>query len=168
MTRPARNVKHRLEVIGTLLEWYEAVLNSWHDVRAAGDHGYPRVCPVLNHPSYRELERLLPMLRDHDPVVYWDVAQRYLYAPSKVVLRCSSCGPKPDHPSYGLLHPKDEVMGADRWHNHGRTVVQLRPARVRVPSKAIEPKHLTVGIAWLEENWRGEPFVPDFEARSVA
>lgn len=160
----------RQEIISTLLEWYEDVLNSWHDGRGNGDYGYPMCNAVYNHPSYRELERLLVELRSTDPAVYWNVAQRYLYAPTKVVLRCSSCGPKPDKPEAALLHPLDEPQppfGVERFHRHGWNVVTLRPQKVRAPSLAIDPRLVAAGISWLDEHWVGEPFVPDFEAKAA-
>ena len=182
----------RQEIIATLLEWYEAVLYSWQDGMGSGDYGYPMANPAWNHSSYRELERLLIVMREDEPIIYWNIMQRYLYAPSKVVLRCSVCGPAPKkatplapHASRreaaqvraevesGLLHARDEPLppfGVDKFHTHGRKVLTLRPVRVRVPSLAIRPELVTAGIEWLDEHWRNdtEPFVPDFEAKRVA
>ena len=182
----------RQEIIATLLEWYEAVLNSWQGDWASEPFGFPRVNAILRHPSYVELERLLVVMREDEPVIYWNITQRYLYAPSKVVLRCSVCGPAPKkatplapHASRreaaqvraevesGLLHVRDEPLppfGVDKFHTHGRKVSTLRPVRVRVPSLAIRPELVTAGIKWLDEHWRDdtEPFVPDFEAKRVA
>jgi len=163
----------RQEIIATLLEWYEAVLNSWQGDWASEPFGFPRVNAILRHPSYVELERLLVLMREDEPVIYWNIMQRYLYAPSKPVLRCSACGPAPEKVESALLHARDEPLppfGVDKFHTHGRKVLTLRPVRVRVPSLAIRPELVTAGIEWLDEHWRDdtEPFVPDFEAKRVA
>lgn len=160
----------RQEIIATLLEWYEAVRDSWNDGSGAGDYGLPMLCAVYNHPSYRELDRLLSELRSAEPVIYWNIVQRYLYAPTKVVLRCPKCGPKPERIEAALLHPRDTLPppGGDVVlckRHRGLTMV---PTRVRVPSLAIRPELLIRGIEWLDQNWRGEPFVPDFEAKRAA
>lgn len=160
----------RREIIATLLEWYQDVLNPW-TTGGSGEGGFPMMNPILNHPSYRELERLLPELRDSEPATYWNLAQRYIYAPTKPVLRCSSCGPHPESAEYGILHPRDEHQrpnGDIRFHQHGRKVVTLRPVRVRVPSLAIRTELVDRGIVWLDHHWAGEPFIPDFEAKVVA
>lgn len=159
---------HRQEIIATLLEWYEAVRESWNDGLGAGDYGLPMLCPVYNHPSYRELDRLLDEMRSAEPVIYWNIAQRYVYAPTKVVLRCPRCGPKPERIEASLLHPRDALQATeDLHHKHGGTLVKLNPVRVRVPSQAIRPELISAGIEWLDERWMGEPFVPDFEARAA-
>lgn len=160
----------RQEIIATLLEWYRDVLESWNDGNGAGDYGFPRLCPVYNHPSYRELDRLLDAMRSQAPELYWNITQRYLYAPTKVVLRCARCGPKPERTEAALLHVKDTHQPAGNeevHHKHGGTLVKLNPVRVRVPSQAIRPELITAGIEWLDAQWRGEPFVPDFEARAA-
>lgn len=174
---------HRQTVIATLLEWYEAVLNSWQDGTASDPFGTQRVNKILLHPSYRELERLLPELRSAEPVTYWNLAQRYWLAPSKQVLRCPRCGPAPEPPKedrdradkmleyatvYALLHHRDVALpafGVDVDHKHGRDLVALRPVRVRVPSQAIRPELVERAIGWLDEHWQGEPFIPDFDKR---
>lgn len=158
----------RQEIIATLLEWYEAVRDSWNDGTGAGDYGLPMLCPVYNHPSYRELDRLLSELRPAEPILYWNITQRYLYAPTKVVLRCPKCGPKPERFEAALLHARDHMQMPDEVHHkHGGTLVKLNPVRVRVPSFAISPTKLAEGIEWLDSRWVGEPFIPDFEARAA-
>lgn len=162
----------RQEIIHTLLEWYEDVLNSWQDGLASEAFGYPTVNAILRHPSYRELERLLPMLRAEEPVTYWNVMQRYLYAPTKVVYRCASCGPRQDSPTYAILHPNDQPQphwgdrddGPTMMHRHGRKVVTLRPCRVRAPSLAIRPELVSRGIVWIDDHFAVEPFIPDFDS----
>jgi len=171
VTRRQEIIATRQEIIATLLEWYEAVLYSWQDGLGSGDYGFPMANLVWRHPSYRELERLLIVMREDEPIIYWNVMQRYLYAPSKPVLRCSACGPAPEKVESALLHARDEPLppfGVDKFHTHGRKVLTLRPVRVRVPSLAIRPELVTAGIEWLDEHWSGEPFVPDFEAKRVA
>jgi hypothetical protein len=161
----------RQEIIATLLEWYQDVLESWQDGTASDSFGFPRVNAILRHPSYQELERLLPMLRAEEPEVYWNVTQRYVYAPTKCVLRCVNCGPSPNAIAYGLLHPRDELQRPDgqiRFHQHGRKIIQLRPVRVRNPSKAIRPELIERGIVWIDDHFAIEPFVPDFEGKPVA
>lgn len=159
----------RQEIIATLLEWYEDVLNSWADGTAVDPHGYPRENQIIRHPSYRELERLLGEMRIAEPVIYWDMVQRYLYAPQRVVYRCPRCGPKPESLAAGLPHPKDlppPPYGKDVDHKHGGKLWALRPTRIRM-CWAIRAENLVRGIEWLDHNWQGEPFVPDFEARAA-
>lgn len=158
----------RQEIIATLLEWYEAVRESWNDGAGSGDYGLPMLCPVYNHPSYRELDRVLHEMRHAEPVLYRVITQRYLYAPTKVVLRCPKCGPKPERIEAAALHPKDTPQapgGEDIHHKHAGTLIKLNPVRVRVMQ--VKPELLVKGIEWLDANWQGEPFVPDFEARAA-
>jgi hypothetical protein len=32
---------------------------------------------------------------------------------------------------------------------------------VRVPLYSVDERHRDAAVAWLDEHWRGEPFVPD-------
>lgn len=159
----------RQEIIATLLEWYESVLCNWADGTSSDPFGTARENKIIRHPSYVELERLLPLLRSAKPEVYWDIVQRYLYAPQKIVYRCPRCGPNPHSLAAGLPHHKDTPQppfGEDIDHKHSGKLYSLRPTRVR-DNWAISAANLEAGIAWLDENWVGEPFVPDFEARAA-
>lgn len=159
----------RQEIIVELLENYQHVVESWKDWLASGDHGFPMLNPVYNHPSYKELDRQLVALREAEPVIYWDVAQRFLYGDMRVVYRCPRCGPKPESLAAGLPHHKDHPQppfGVDIDHKHSGKLFPLRPTRVR-NCHALRVENLEAGIAWLDDHWQGEPFVPDFEARAA-
>lgn len=159
----------RQEIIVQLLEAYQDVVESWKDGLGSGDFGFPMLNPVYNHPSYKELDRQLVALRDAEPAIYWDIAQRYLYGDMRVVYRCPRCGPKPESFASGLPHPKDLPQpphGVDVDHKHGGKLWALRPTKIRC-SWAIRAENLEKGVLWLDEHWQGEPFVPDFEARAA-
>jgi hypothetical protein len=46
-------------------------------------------------------------------------------------------------------------------HAHGRKTVVLVPRMMRVPLYPVDERHPDAAVAWLDEHWRGEPFVPD-------
>ena len=170
-------MNQREEIVSTLLEWYEDVLNSWNDGLGAGDYRYPRLCPAYNHPSYKELDRLLDVMRSEIPVTYWNISQRYLYAPSKVVMRCPRCGPSPNRIEASLIHPRDVprpsgneklICSGRRRENRLHGPELMRPVKVRIPSRAVRPDEIRSGISWLAENFAIEPTIPNFEARHAA
>lgn len=162
----------RRETIATLLEWYEDLLHGWEQP-GRGANGYFQLNACLRHPSYRELERQLVDMRSREPVVYWNVCQRYLYAPKVQILRCPACTRQPKGRLEamiveGLRNAKDEPQGssqaAKRYHKHGHKSVALAPAHVR-SNFAVRPNLVLQGIVDMDTHWswKGEIQVPDFE-----
>lgn len=70
----------RHETIRVLLDNYEDVLNGFRDTRGDGEH-IPLMCAAFNHPSYRQLTRLLLKLRAQHPDWHHQLVARYLWAP---------------------------------------------------------------------------------------
>lgn len=48
------------------------------------------MCRAWNHPSYQELERLLPDLRSEQPALAWHLTKTY-FGPRRRVLECPRC-----------------------------------------------------------------------------
>ena len=110
--------------------------------------------PPGTTPAYRELERLLPLLAEAEPNLYWNVAERYWRARTRRVLRCPRCM---------RFEPitASNSNGHVRMHTHGSRHVILRPAIVPFLDERVTPKQIERGVAWLASNWQGvEPMLP--------
>jgi len=81
----------RPERIAFLLSNLEDARNGIRDSGGveAGEH-LPLMCRVWNHPSFQELERLLPLLRSERRRLAWHLAKTY-FAPRRRVLECPRC-----------------------------------------------------------------------------
>jgi hypothetical protein len=140
-------------IILTLLEWWKDVTESWNDGAGAGDFGQPMLNPALNHPSYRELERLRIIMRVEEPVLYWNLRERYLVSVTRNADVCPVCHKAGIEATEGLPH-RHKLEGRLR---------KVEPVRavVTVVSKAVRPELVDLAVGWLADNFRGEPFVPD-------
>jgi len=102
------------------------------------------------HYSYRELERLLGVMRDTSRATYWHLAETYFWAPRRRVAYCPSCRRSSPTSKIDTFHK----------HGHGRTF-KLVPKAERMVSPRVRPKIVALAIDWLESNWNGEPLIPD-------
>ena len=145
---------HRQEIIGELLRWYIAVLNGVRDGVGDDPTHLTLMGRAWNSTAYREIERLLPLLAEAEPNLYWNVAERYWRAWTRRVLRCPRCM---------TFEPftASNSNGHIRTHKHGGKNIALTPAIVPLLDKRVEPKRIERGIAWLADNWQGvEPMLP--------
>jgi hypothetical protein len=132
-----------------LLENYIDVVNGLQERPLGGVDGWPQVCAAWRHPSYRELERLRIQMRDAEPFTYWHIAESFFRATFKRVAYCPRC---------------ERIAAAEfinSEHRHGQKSITLVPRCHRVVSQAVEPMLVERGIAWLDDRWNGEPFIPD-------
>ena len=146
----------RREKILVLLENYLDVIQGLQDSGISDGDVIWRMCRAYSHPSYRELERLRKVLRDSEPFIYWHLAETYFRAsvlPAKV---CPHC--------WDTLKKRTEWwpphLGPD-FHRHGGKTVSLVLRPVRRISQAIRPECVEQAVAWIDDHFRGEPFVPD-------
>jgi hypothetical protein len=138
----------RQERIAFLLEHLADVQAGVRDRGTGGDH-IPLMCRVWNHPSYQELERLLPLLGKAARPFYRAVVGMYVYPRHVRRAVCPRCGDVKAPALEGELH------------SHGNRKSATFVARmVRVPLYPVEERDVRGAIGWLDDNWRGDPFVP--------
>jgi hypothetical protein len=151
MTSPSEKpvTPSRRERIVVLLEWYVDVeAQGLRDGRGDGDH-LPLMSRAWNHPSYRELDRLLGVMRDHRRHLYWHLSQTYFYAAKRQVLQCPRCR--------GVM----PAWHTANFHKHGHSNVAVVPRVVRVRRPEVRDAHVDEAVTWLEQQWSGELFLPD-------
>ena len=108
------------------------------------------MCRAWNAPSYQELERQLPLLRVDAPRFYRAVIGSFVYPRFVRRAVCPRCG---------AVKPPNLV---GELHSHGNRKSAAFVARmVRVPLYPVEPSDVDGAVTWLEDHWRGEPYVPD-------
>jgi hypothetical protein len=139
----------RRERIAFLLENFHDVLAGVRDRGSGGDH-IPLMCRVWNHPSYQELERLLPLLGVDARPLYRAVVGTFVYPRFVRRAVCPRCGTVKPPGLVGELHA-----------HKGRRSAAFVPRMTRVPLYPVEPADVDGAIGWLEENWRGDVYVPD-------
>lgn len=96
--------------------------------------------------SYRELDRCLRALRDADPVLYWHVTRRYVYAdvlPMTVPVR------RTQHKTHVILAPYLELAGGLPGHT-GRTCRVL----VRRWDHRVRAQYVDEAVDWLVSEMR--------------
>jgi hypothetical protein len=140
----------RREAIRVLLEHLEDVRAGLRDGSSADAIHLPLMCTAWNSPSYRELERLLPLLRSERPDLAWHLRATF-FAPRKRVLACAN-------PTCGWT---TNAWASVNFHTHGRRHVAVVPKMIRVVGPDVRPKLVDAAIEWLDERWRGEVFLPD-------
>jgi len=141
----------KTERIVMLLEWYVDVeAQGMRDGRSSDGEHLPLMSRAWNHPSYRELDRLLDLMRREQRHLYWHLSQTYLYSTKRRVLECPRC--RSVVPSW---------YSGGYFHKHGNSNVAIVPKVVSVIHKDVRSNHVGRAIAWLEEQWIGEPFLPD-------
>lgn len=153
----------RRRIIVTLLDWYRDVESSWYEA-GDGTFGQPLMHRAWNHPSYRELRRLLGVMRVEAPELHWAVRARYVLcdlSPRDVKRRSGRW----------LVGANEEVVRSGYQvakRATAQTVKQQQSAFapgvhrvvVRRWNGAVRPEDVDAGVRWLEERWRGDPFVP--------
>jgi hypothetical protein len=137
----------RRERIAFLLEHLEDVRAGVRD-RGAGAEHIPLMCAAWNSPSYRELERLLTLLLAERPHLASHLSRTY-FATRRRMLTCPRCD------------GRVEVWSSVSFHRHGHTNVALVPRVLRVVPLEVRAEVVEDAIAWLEEQWHGDVFVPD-------
>jgi hypothetical protein len=138
----------RRERIILLLDNYVDVVNGLRDRLGNGEH-IPLMCRAFNHPSYRELERLRILMRDTEGGMYWHLTRTYFNGEKRRVLQCPRC--------QGTMPAWSSV----NFHKHGRTNVAVVPRVLRVYPQGVRQARVNDAVAWLDEHWVGEPFIPD-------
>jgi hypothetical protein len=113
------------------------------------------MCSVWRHPSFQQLERLLPQLRRAEPTAWRAVHALYEQPSFRRRAWCPRCG---------KVAPPDRV---GQVHRHGHRTVPLQPRMVRVPRYPVAEADAIRAVAWLEGHWAGGVFIPD-ELRDVA
>lgn len=142
----------RRERIVFLLENYLDVLQGIQDGAGLGDGDVlALMCRAWNHRSYRELEALRKRMRDEEPFTYWHLAETYFRCTFRRVKVCADPKCSAEAP------PWTDAP----FHKHGRRHVPFIPGITRVVSLAVNTDRVAEGIAWLDEHWHGEPFIPD-------
>ena len=138
----------RRERIVVLLDNYVDVEAGLRDRGSEGIH-VPLMCSAWNHPSYRELDRLLGEMKDACQHLYWHLAQTYFHSSHRRVLQCPRCK--------GIM----PTWHSANFHKHGHSNVAVVPRVVRVIHQAVRNEHVEEAVVWLDENWRGDPSLPD-------
>jgi hypothetical protein len=148
--------------LSALLDTYQDALDAVQrngDIRGGGNESVVLLMSNLWHEgSYAELERGLKDMRANSPVLYWNVAETYTRAPTKLTTGCPVC--------------KQETTQRHR-HKDGATFKKVAPQRIsiRVVSKAVRPVLVQDGITWLERWFEARgvtPFLPRELYESVA
>jgi len=138
----------RRERIAFLLEHYADVLAGLYDDRSDGQ-SVRLMCSSWNHPSYQELERLLPLLAARSTAAYHAVVATYKYPSFRRKAWCPRCQQAAPAERIGSLH------------SHGSRTVALVPRMVREPLYPVDERLLPLVLAWLDREWQGNPFVPN-------
>ena len=110
----------RRERIAFLLAHYSDVLAGVRDRGLGGEH-LPLMCSAWNHPSYQELERLLPLLGYDMRPLYRAVMGMYVHPRFVRRAVCPRCGPVSAPGNVGELHR----------HNHRSVVLVARSVASR-------------------------------------
>jgi hypothetical protein len=137
----------RRERIAFLLEHLEDLRAGVRD-RGAGAVHIPLMCAAWNSPSYRELERLLTLLLAERPRLASHLSRTY-FAPRRRMLSCPRCD------------GRVEVWSSASFHRHGGRNVALVPRVLRVVPLAVRAEVVEDALAWLDEHWQGDIFVPN-------
>jgi hypothetical protein len=140
----------RREKIVVLLENYLDVVNGLRDRLGSGDH-LPLMCRAYNRPKqgYPELEHLLGRLKLEERELHRHLAEQYARAPMRRVLVCPRC--RGIQPTWSSVN----------FHKHGHSNVAVVPRVIRVVPAWVEQQKIELAIVWLDEQWHGEPFLPD-------
>ena len=139
----------RRERIVVLLEWYVDVeAQGLRDGRGDGEH-LPLMSRAWNHPAYRELDRLLGRMRTYRRHLYWHLAETYFRATRRQVLQCPRCK--------GVM----PAWHSANFHKHGHSNVAVVPRVIRVLRPEVRDAKVEQAVAWLDEQWQGEVFLPD-------
>lgn len=152
----------REERVKVLLEWYKDAVET---MQRSGDEAYGgapgSVCLLMgdlwHHPSYRELERALKVFRSAEPILWWNVRERYVTNTSRTVLACPRCEALVE---VAAKHFDGNGAVTLRHKHDGDQVFFVRKA-VPVLSQAIRPEMVGAGVQWLSREMRGDVFVPD-------
>ena len=139
----------RHERIAFLLEHLADVQAGVRDRGTGGDH-IPLMWRVWNHPSYQELERLLPLLGKAARPLYRAVVGTYVYPRFVRRAVCPRCNAV-----------KAPAFVGELQTHQGRKTAAFVPRMVRVPLYPVESGDVDRAIGWLDLNWRGGVFVPD-------
>lgn len=145
----------RKERIETLLYHYVDVENGLQDRAFRGDDFQPRMCRAWNHVSYRELRRLIHLMQNQAPRLYWHIAETYFRYLEVRRAECPRCG-REYPPSQAWTEEHD-----GGFCRHGQSSVRLVPTVKRKVSQGVDPFQRELGLAWLDKRFMGEPFVPD-------
>ena len=116
--------------------------------RGRSDELLALMCKAWNSAPYQELERLLPLLRQAEPELYWHLAERWLRYGEARRAWCRKCG----------FHPAAEI-GKIHAHPPGRAVA-LRPVIERSWHPRMDPRLAERGVDWLLQHFRLEPELP--------
>ena len=151
----------REERVKVLLEWYKDALET---MQRSGDEAYGgapgSVCLLMgdlwHHPSYRDLERTLKEFRSAEPILWWNVRERYITNTSRTVLACPRCETHVEVAAKHFNGNGDVTLK----HKHDEQVFFVRKV-VPVLSKAINNDLVRAGIQWISREMRGDVFVPD-------
>jgi hypothetical protein len=138
----------RTERIIVLLDHYVDVENGLQDRAFRTDDFLPRMCRSWSHPSYVELRRLIGLMQSSEPRLYWHLAERYFRYVERRVAYCPRCT---------AIYPAAKVGDL---HKHGQKAIALVP-RVMRQHLPVSKRVVDKAIAWLEQSFVGEPFVPD-------
>ncbi len=143
----------RQERIVVLLDNYVDVVNGLGDRKGNGETGLPLMCRAWNFPKqgYPELERLLVQMRAKRKDLYWHMAEKYLRAATRRVLMCANPRCEVTYPTWVKIN----------FHKHGHRNVSLIPRVIRVVPHQVEAAQVRLAVQWLDEQWDGEPFLPD-------
>lgn len=139
------------EIIVAMLEFYMELCGPG-DMGAGSD--YPDSRPLQYHPlwlqgSFFELARCLLLMRDEEKHLYWNVAERYLRATTRITMGCPGCGKAT---SEGIRHSHHDGMRARRF-DRGRIVEHRWHPRVDLAK-------VDAGISWIAAEHRGPPYLP--------
>jgi hypothetical protein len=138
----------RRERIVVLLDNYVDVEAGLRDLKGESEH-IPLMCRAWNHPSYRELDRLLGVMKDERHHLDWHLSNTYFHAPRRQVKMCPRC--RAVMPSWHSAN----------FHKHGHSNVAVVPRVVRVVDTRVQDERVEEAVGWLEAEWKGEPYVPD-------
>lgn len=132
-----------------LLDNYVDVESGMRDRRGTGEH-VPLMCAAWNHPSYRELDRLLGVMKTERRHLYWHLSETYFRSSMRRVLQCPRCR--------GIV----PTWHSANFHKHGHSNVAVVPRVVRVIRESVEERQVALAVAWLDERWSlMDVFLPD-------
>jgi hypothetical protein len=157
------NLTPREERVRTLLEWYKDAVET---MQRSGDESYGgapgSVCLLMgdlwHHPSYRELDRTLRRFQAAEPVLWWNVRERFITNTARTVLACPRC---PDAIVEIAAKHFDGNGAVTLRHKHDGDQIFFVRKTVPVLSKAIRGDAVEAGIRWVAAGMRGDVFVPD-------
>lgn len=120
----------------------------------ANDGIVPRESRASNHSSYRELNRLLGILKNENKNLYWHLSQTYFAYREVRRAECPRCGRE-----FATGAWTEEQDG--EFCKHGNTFVKLRPVILRRIDPRVNAYKRELAIEWLDKNFAIEPFLPD-------